>query len=77
MKYYVLAENPFPRRFGDGYYTGDTYVYQGEIYAVCNKDLKKAKRYTSKKRAERAAAALFYKICNYIFEVEEIEEGAK
>lgn len=52
-------------------------MYQGEIYAVCDKDLKKAKRYTSKKRAERAATALFYKICNYIFEVEEIEEEAK
>lgn len=56
----------------DGYYTGDTYVFQGELYAVCDKDINKAKKYSSLKRAENAANSLFGKIANYVFEVKEI-----
>lgn len=39
----------------DGYYTGKTYIYQGEVYAVCDTDINKAKKYSSLKRAENAA----------------------
>ena len=56
----------------DGYYTGDTYQYEGEIYAVCNTDINKAKKYSSFKRAENAKNALYNKIVNYEFEVREL-----
>ena len=35
--------------YGYGYYTGDNYIHQGERYAVTNRDIKKAKKYKSKK----------------------------
>ena len=56
----------------DGYYTGKTYIYQGEVYAVCDTDINKAKKYSSLKRAENAAKSLFEKVENYVFEVEAV-----
>ena len=47
-KFYVLEDT----ETYDGYYTGDNYIFQGEIYAVTNTDIKKAKKYKSKKRLE-------------------------
>lgn len=73
---FVLKAQPYCgqyTRFSDGYYTGDTYIYQGEKYAVCEKDINKAKKYTSLKRAENAAKKMFDSIVNYVFDVEEIE----
>ena len=61
----------------DGYYTGDTYIFQGEKYAVCDKDINKAKKYTSRKRAENAAESLFRKTVNYVFTVEEMAGEAE
>lgn len=54
---FVLKAKPYCGNytmFSDGYYTGETYVLQGEKYAVCDMDINKAKKYTSLKRAERS-----------------------
>ena len=39
-KQYVLVSDSYGQthRHLDGYYTGDTYIYQGEVYAICNKE---------------------------------------
>ena len=73
-KQYVLVSDSYGvgNKRWDGYYTGDTYIYQGEVYAVCDKEIDKAKKYSSRKRAENAARSLFEKITNYVFEVEEV-----
>ena len=73
---FVLRSDKYGRydTVWDGYYIGETYTFQGEKYAVCDRDINKAKRYTSLKRAERAAECLFNRIVNYVFEVEEIKE---
>ncbi len=73
-KQFVLSSDCYGAgdRHWDGYYTGDTYVHQGEMYAVCNTDITKAKKYSSLKRAENAAKSLYKKVTNYVFEVEEI-----
>ena len=74
---FVLKAQPYcgqGTRFSDGYYTGDTYIFHGEKYAVVEKDITKAKKYTSLKRAERAAESLFNSISNYIFDVKEFKE---
>ena len=44
----------------------------GEMYAVCDPDIEKAKIYSSLKRAENAAESLLNKVTNYIFEVKEM-----
>ena len=71
---YVLSSDCYGvgKNAWDGYYTGDTYIFQGEKYAVCDKDINKAKKYTSRKRAKNAAESLFGKIVNYVFTVEEM-----
>ena len=73
-KQYVLESESYGvgRKHFDGYYTGDTYIFQGEKYAVCDTDFEKAKKYTSLKRAEKAKEALNEKVVNYDFEVKEI-----
>ena len=73
-KQFVLSSDEYGigNKRWDGYYTGDTYVHQGEMYAVCNTDITKAKKYSSLKRAENAAKSLYEKVTNYVFEVEEI-----
>ena len=73
-KQFVLTSDSYGigNKYWDGYYTGDTYTYQGEVYAVCDRDINKAKKYSSLKRAENAAKSLSEKITNYVFEVEEI-----
>lgn len=48
-KFYVLEDT----ETYDGYYTGDNYIFQGDRYAITNKDIKKAKKYKSKKMLER------------------------
>lgn len=56
----------------DGYYTGDTYIFQGEKYAICDRDISKAKKYTSRKRAENAAESLLSSVVNYVFKVKKM-----
>ena len=73
---YVLKAKPYEgrMRFSDGYYTGETYIFQGEKYAVVENDIDIAKKYTSLKRAERAAESMLKSIANYVFDVVEIKE---
>lgn len=73
---YVLKAKPDERRFeiSDGYFTGETYIFQGEKYAVVDIEIDKAKKYTSLKRAENAAERMFCTIVNYVFDVEEFKE---
>jgi len=42
---YVLRAKADERRFGisDGYFTGETYIFRGEKYAVVDIDIDKAK----------------------------------
>lgn len=75
---FVLRTKPYVGNgtsLWDGYYTGDTYQYEGEIYAVANTPISKAKKYSSRKRAENAVESLENKVCNYLFEVVEIQEN--
>lgn len=73
-KQFVLSSDCYGinGRNWDGYYIGKTYQYQGEIYAICDTDINKAKKYSSLKKAENAKNALYNKITNYEFEVKEI-----
>lgn len=73
---YVLKARPYygGMGFSDGYYTGDTYIFQSEKYAVVEKDINKAKKYTSLKRAERAAESMNKSIVNYAFDAVEMTE---
>lgn len=56
----------------DGYYTGHTYRYESEEYACTDKDLLKAKTYSSYKRAENACKSLNAKVVNYKFTVQTV-----
>lgn len=47
-KFYVLEDT----EIYEGYYTGDNYIHQGDRYAEISRDIKKAKKYKSKKRLE-------------------------
>lgn len=58
----------------DGYYTGKNYILLGENYAVVDERLEKAKKYTSRKRAENACDKLNEKVINYQFDVVDKEE---
>lgn len=66
---YALESKPYlPHAFnGDGYYTGNSYIYQGEKYAVCDHFLHKAKLYKSQKVAQRIAENNNF--ANYSFRV--------
>jgi hypothetical protein len=63
MKYVLEATDNYGKY--DGYYTGDSYIYQGSKYAVVDRDISKAKPYTSEARAKRACKMSFE---NYSFE---------
>lgn len=73
---YVLVSDKYGVSYchWDGYYTGKTYIYQGEPYAICDTDLQNAKKYSSYNRAKSACEKLNRRICNYEFTVKEIEE---
>lgn len=73
-KKYIFVSDHYgiDKRLWDGYYIGKIYQYDGELHAVCNTDISKAKKYSSLKRAENAVRALNEKIINYEFEVKEI-----
>ena len=74
---YVLKSRPYLDfdREGDGYFTGETYFFQKEKYAVCDHDLEKAKKYKSLKRALTACEKSFGAFANYVFDVAVIENG--
>lgn len=58
-----------------GYFTGKTFMHQGSTYAVCEEVfIDKAKKYTSKARAENAAEKIHNKATNVNkWEVREIQ----
>lgn len=74
---YVLKSRPYLPydHFGDGYYTGESYVFQKERYAICDKDIEKAKHYKSFKVAQKSCVGAIKKFCNYVFDVVTIEDG--
>lgn len=47
------------------YYSGTTYTVQGEVFGDFDDDIKNAKNYTSKKRAENAMEKLKMKVGNW------------
>lgn len=73
-KQYILSSKPYGIHgtHFDGWYTGNTYQYQFEQYAICDTDINKVKKYSSLTRAEKAKDALNEKVVNYYFEVEEL-----
>lgn len=67
---YLLKDKPTDvTRLSDGYYTGKTYKYGGETYAIVTRSISDAKKYKTKKIAENACNKLYDSICNYIFKV--------
>lgn len=72
MKYVLEAMEDITNPYSGGYYTGKSYIHQGSRYAVTDNDIKKAKIYSSKGRAERASEMLFE---NYIFEAVKLRKG--
>ena len=61
----------------DGYYTGHRYRFSGEPYACVDPDISKAKRYKSRKVAEKAAAKMNVSLANYEFDVVPFETDRK
>lgn len=73
---WVLKALPEKREIiSDGFYTGKTYIFQNAKYAVVDRDISKAKKYTSYARAIRAASKLCFE--NYIFDVERLSAEIK
>lgn len=73
-KFYVLTSKKYHSMHvtrWDGYWTGQTYNYQKECYAIVNQDIDKAKKYTSEKVARNSAYKLTERVVNYEFLVEE------
>lgn len=70
-KYVLKARILLHQNYSDGYYTGQSYIYQNSRYAVVDRDISKAKIYTSKTKAERASEMSFE---NYTLEVEKFKE---
>lgn len=69
---YVLKANPtIGDWFSDGYYTGKSFSYHREKYAVVSRDINEAKVYSSKLRAIKGGEIIF---ANYSFEVVKIED---
>lgn len=75
---FVLKSEPYfggSTKYWDGYYTGDTYQYEGEQYAVTNTSLAFAKIYKHKGVAQRSCDALNRKVTNYEFKVVEVSQN--
>ena len=73
---FVLSSNKYGphRTHWDGYHTGGFLTYKGEVYSIAHRDISKAKKYTSRKRAENACEAINNKIVNYEYTVVELED---
>lgn len=70
-RYVLEAEvsNFYP--YSDGYYTGKSYIHQGERFAIVSKNINEAKIYFSKIRAIQGCKSEF---SNYTFKVIKVEE---
>lgn len=72
---YVLKEEPISKNeSSSGYYTGESYCIQGERYYVFLEDVTKAKKYSSRARAEKAVESIGRWSVMYRLVVEEVEE---
>ena len=71
-KFIVLRSRPVNYggnyRF-EGYFTGRTYILQGEEYAVCDCNTDLAKKYKTEAGARRGCDALNRRVINYLFDV--------
>lgn len=68
MNKYVLKAKPSRGSIlGDGFYTGNSYIYQNCKYAVVDKDISKAKIYSSKAKAANACNKMSFE--NYSFTI--------
>lgn len=65
-KYVLQAKIDINSYVSDGYYTGKSYTFQGERYAIVDQDINNAKIYNSEARVIKASEMLFV---NYTFEV--------
>ena len=67
---YLLKDKPTDvTRLTDGYYTGKTYKFGGETYAIVARCISDAKKYKTKKIAENVCNKLYDSVCNYTFKV--------
>ena len=67
---YLLKDKPTDvTRLPDGYYTGKTYKFGGETYAIVARCTSDAKKYKTKKIAENVCNKLYDSVCNYTFKV--------
>lgn len=76
MAYYLRSDSYGPTKTHfDGWYTGNSYIYQGERYIICSTKLNECKSYSSENRAKLACEALNRRACNYEFSVEWRDEN--
>ena len=72
MKYAIKKLSSYLEQ--EEYYTGNSYVVKGEKYLVFDKDISKAKLYSSKKIAENVINSIYKWTCMYNLVVEEVKE---
>ena len=70
-KYALIARMGVNDIMSDGYYTGKSFIFQGARYAVVDRNVSKAKIYSSKARAENASKMGFE---NYILDIKKLED---
>ena len=73
MKYVIKKPPEYLNSFEE-YYTGNSYIVQGDKYLVFDKDISKAKTYSTKKRAENAINSICKWNISYKLFVEEVKE---
>jgi hypothetical protein len=72
---YVIKEKPASNDArSEGYYTGKKYVVQSEPYYIFTHDIEKAKKYSTRKRAENAINSLYRWNVLYELVVEKVGE---
>ena len=72
---YVLKEEPIIKSERSiGYYTGGSYLVQGEKYYTFSEEVTEAKKYSTRARAEKAIESLGRWSVMYHLVVEEVEE---
>lgn len=71
---YVIKKLPEYLNSFEEFYTGNSYIVQGERYLVFDRYISKAKTYSTKKRAENAINSIYKWNISYKLFVEEIKE---
>lgn len=70
-QFVLEAKDDIRRGMSDGYYTGKSYTYQGVRQAVVDRDISKAKVYSSEARAKKANERCFE---NYAFQLVPLDD---